>query len=325
MHGRIYNEISETIGNTPLVRLRRLPAEGSADVVVKLESFNPLSCVKERIALSMVDDAERSGALRAGGTIVEATSGNTGIGLALIAASRGYRCVLVMPDTMSIERRKLLEALGSELILTPGPMGITESQRVAELVVARTEGAWLSRQFDNPSNVQIHKRTTALEIIHDTGGEVDAVVAGVGTGGTITGVGEVLKGINPDVLIVAVEPVESQVLKGGPHGLHRIQGIAPGFIPSIYDPKVVDRIVDVTFEQSVGTARDLAKREGILAGISSGAVAWAALELGKELGRGKRVVAVLADSGERYLSTALFEYSEVVNQPPTKPAKPPAG
>jgi cysteine synthase len=320
MHGRIYDSITETIGNTPLVKLRRIPAEGSAEVDVKLESFNPMSCVKERIALSMVDDAERSGALEPGGTIVEATSGNTGIGLALVAASREYKCVLTMPDTMSIERRKLLQALGAELILTPGPKGIKESQRVAEEYAASHPKCWLSRQFDNPANVWIHKTTTAVEIIRDTRGAVDAVVAGVGTGGTVTGVGEVLKSINPNVLIVAVEPIESQVLKGGPHNPHKLQGIGAGIVPAIYNPKVVDRIFDVTYDQAVSTARALARNEGILVGISSGAIAYAALEIAKELGPGKRVVAILPDTGERYLSTQLFEYTDAVNQPATSAA-----
>lgn len=319
-HGRIYNDITETIGNTPLVRLNRIPEAGSAEVDVKLESFNPLACVKERIAISMVEDAEKSGALKPGGIIVEATSGNTGIGLAMVAAAKGYRCVLVMPDTMSIERRKLLQALGSELILTPGYLGVREAMKVAREWAAQNEGAWVSEQFDNPSNPAVHRTTTAVEIIADTGGRVDAVVVGVGTGGTATGVGEVLKTIDPSILIVAVEPIESQVLKGGQHTPHRIQGIGAGFVPSIYNAKVVDRVIDVVFEDAVNTARRLAKEEGILVGISSGAIAWAALEIAKELGTGKRVVTVLPDSGERYLSTPLFEYTEVVDAPATKAA-----
>jgi len=323
MHGRIYNDITETIGRTPLVRLNRIQHQEGAEVVVKLESFNPLSCVKERIALSMVNDAEQSGALKPGGTIVEATSGNTGVGLALMAAARGYKCVLVMPDTMSVERRKLLQALGADLILTPGPMGIKEAQRVAG-EYAKANNGWLSLQFDNPANVQIHRTTTAIEIIHDTGGKIDAVVAGVGTGGTVTGVGEVLKGINPNVMVVAVEPIESQVLKGGTHSPHKLQGIGAGIIPAIYNARVVDRIVDVTYDQAVSTARRLAKEEGILVGISSGAIAWAAIEVAKELSSDKRVVAILPDTGERYLSTPLFEYTDIVNQPATAPAPPAA-
>lgn len=321
MPERIFRDITATIGNTPLVRLNRIVSEGSAEIVVKLESFNPLSCVKERIALSMVDDAELRGTLKPGGTIVEATSGNTGIGLALVAASRGYKCVLTMPDTMSVERRKLLQALGAELILTPGPMGIKEAQRVVEEYAATHEGAWVARQFDNPANVEVHRRTTAEEILRDTNGHVDAVVAGVGTGGTVTGVGEVLKKhLSGGVIIVAVEPIESQVLRGGTHSPHKLQGIGAGIVPSIYNPDVVDRIFDATWDQAVSTARDLAKREGIVVGISSGAIAYAALDIGKELGTGKRVVAILPDTGERYLSTPLFEYTEQVSQPPTAPA-----
>lgn len=320
MPERIFQDITQTIGNTPLVRLNRIAAADGAEVDVKLESFNPLSCVKERIAISMVEDAERRGELKPGGTIVEATSGNTGIGLAMVAASRGYKCVLTMPDTMSVERRKLLQALGAEIILTPGPMGIKEAQRAAEEYAEKTEGAWLSRQFDNPANVDVHRRTTAEEIMRDTGGRLDAVVAGVGTGGTITGVAEVLKKHLGEILTVAVEPMESQVLKGGTHSPHKLQGIGAGIIPAIYNEKVVDRVFDVTWEQAVSTARDLAKREGILVGISSGAIAYAALEIAKELGKGKRVVAILPDTGERYLSTPLFEYTDIVNQPATAPA-----
>ncbi|HVT04598.1 MAG TPA: cysteine synthase A [Thermoanaerobaculia bacterium] len=319
MHGRIYNDITETIGRTPLVRLNRIHHKGGAEVAVKLESFNPASSVKDRISLSMVNDAEKSGALKPGGTIVEATSGNTGVGLALMAAARGYKCVLVMPDTMSVERRKLLQALGADLILTPGPMGIKEAQRVAG-EYAKANNGWLSLQFDNPANLQIHRTTTAVEIIHDTGGKIDAVVAGVGTGGTVTGVGEVLKGINPNVIVVAVEPIESQVLKGGTHSPHKLQGIGAGIVPSIYNAKVVDRIIDVTYDQAVSTTRRLAKEEGILVGISSGAIAWAAIEVAKEMGPDKRVVAILPDTGERYLSTPLFEYTDIVNQPATAPA-----
>ncbi|HKO00436.1 MAG TPA: pyridoxal-phosphate dependent enzyme, partial [Thermoanaerobaculia bacterium] len=257
-HGKIYNNITETIGNTPLIRLNRIVPEGAAEVVVKLESFNPLSSVKDRIAISMVEDAERRGEIKPGDTIVEATSGNTGIGLAFVAAAKGYKCTIVLPDTMSVERRKLLEALGAKLILTPGPKGIKESQRVAEEYAAATEGGWLSKQFDNPANVEIHRKTTAQEILDDTDGKVDAVVAGVGTGGTVSGVGQVLKEKNTNVIIVAVEPIESQVLKGGEHKPHKLQGIGAGIIPAIYDAKVVDRVYDATFEESVATSRRLA-------------------------------------------------------------------
>ena len=319
MHGKIYNNITETIGNTPLVRINRIAPEGAAEVVVKLESFNPLSSVKDRIAISMVEDAERKGELRPGGTIVEATSGNTGIGLAFVAAAKGYRCTLVMPDTMSVERRKLLQALGAELILTPGPKGIKEAQRLAEEYAAKTPGSWLSRQFDNPANTKVHRETTGPEILRDTGGKVDAFVAGVGTGGTVAGVGGFLKKNVKEILVVSVEPIESQVLKGGPHNPHKIQGIGAGMIPSIYDPTVVDRIIDVKTDDAINVARRLAKEEGIFVGISSGAVTWAAFEIAKELGPGKRVVALLASAGERYLSTALFEYTDLVNQPATTP------
>jgi cysteine synthase A len=319
-HGKIYDSITELIGNTPMVRLKRIVPEGAAEVVVKLESFNPLSSVKDRIAISMVEDAEQRGELQPGGTIVEATSGNTGIGLAFVAAAKGYRAVMILPDTMSVERRKLLEALGAELILTPGPKGIKESQRVAEEYAAKTPGAWLSKQFDNPANIAIHRRTTAEEIWRDTDGKVDAVVAGVGTGGTVSGVGEVLKQRNPAIIIESVEPVESQVLKGGTHSPHKLQGIGAGMIPAIYNPKVVDRIFDATWEQAITTSRRLAREEGIFVGISSGAIAAAAIELAKELGTGKRVVVILPDTGERYLTTALFEYTDLVNQPATTPA-----
>jgi cysteine synthase len=318
-HGKIYDSITELIGNTPLVRLNKVVPEGAAEVVVKLESFNPLSSVKDRIAISMVEEAERAGEIRPGSTIVEATSGNTGIGLAFVAAAKGYRCALFMPDSMSVERRKLLQALGAELVLTPAPMGIKEAQRRAEEYAAQTPGAWLSKQFDNPANLKIHRETTAPEILRDTGGKLDAFVAGVGTGGTVTGAGSVLKKELPDILVVAVEPIESQVLKGGEHKPHKIQGIGAGMIPAIYDAKVVDRVLDATFEDSIDYARRLAKEEGIFVGISSGAVVWAAIEIAKELGPGKRVVAVLASTGERYLSTALFEYTDLVNQPATTP------
>ena len=318
-HGKIYDSITDLIGNTPLVRLNRVVPEGIAEVVVKLESFNPLSSVKDRIAISMIEEAERSGEIRPGSTIVEATSGNTGIGLAFVAAAKGYRCTLVMPDTMSVERRKLLEALGATLLLTPGPKGIKEAQRVATEYAEKTPGAWLSKQFDNPANLKVHRETTAREVIRDTDGKLDGFVAGVGTGGTVTGVGEILKKEMPHVLVGAVEPVESQVLRGGTHSPHKIQGIGAGMIPSIYRADVVDRIYDASFDDAVGYARRLAKEEGIFVGISSGAVTWAAIELAKELGPGKRVVAVLASTGERYLSTALFEYSDLVNRPATTP------
>ena len=316
MHGKIYDNITELIGNTPMVRLNRVKS-GGAEVIVKLEAFNPLSSVKDRIAISMVSEAEKSGALKPGGTIVEATSGNTGIGLAFVAAAKGYKCILVMPDTFSIERRKLLQALGAELVLTPGTKGLPEALRLADEIAAKTPGGWRSKQFDNPANPKIHRETTAEEIWRDTAGKVDAVVAGVGTGGTVTGTGQVLKKRNPAITMVAVMPIEAQVLKGGGYAPHKLQGIGPSFIPAVYDAKVVDRVFDVTFDQAVQTARRLAKEEGIFVGISSGAIAYAALQVARDFEPRKRVVAVLPDTGERYLSTPLFEYTELVNQPPT--------
>jgi cysteine synthase A len=321
-HGKIYDNITELIGNTPTVRLRKV-LSGGAEVAVKLEAFNPLSSVKDRIAISMVDDAEKRGEIKPGkNVIVEGTSGNTGIGLAFVAAAKGYKCILVMPDTFSVERRKLLQALGAELVLTPGTKGLPEALRVAEEIAAKTPGGWRAKQFDNPANPKIHRETTAEEIWRDTGGKVDAVVAGVGTGGTVTGVGQVLKKRNPKIKIVAVMPVEAQVLKGGGFTPHKLQGIGPSFVPAIYDASVVDEVFDVTFDQAVQTARRLAKEEGIFVGISSGAIAYAALQTAKNLDKGKRVIAVLPDTGERYLSTALFEYTELVNQPATLPPPP---
>ena len=319
MHGKIYDNISEVVGNTPLIRVNRVLPENAAELAVKLESFNPLSSVKDRIAYSMITEAEKAGELKPGMTIVEATSGNTGIGLAFVAAARGYRCVLVMPDTMSVERRKLLQALGAELILTPGPAGLGFALNTAKEYAANNPNTWQSKQFDNPANPKIHRETTAQEILRDTGGKVDAIVAGVGTGGTVSGVGQVLKKQNPNVLIVAVMPVEAQTLKGGPYAPHKLQGIGPSFIPAIYDANVVDRVFDVTWEQAVAASRNLAKNEGILVGISSGAIAHAAFEIAKELGSGKRVVAILPDTGERYLSTPLFEFTALVDQPATTP------
>ena len=319
-HGKIYDNITELIGNTPMIRLHKVPQKGGAEVIVKLEAFNPLSSVKDRIALSMVDDAEKRGEIKPGkSVIVEATSGNTGIGLAFVAAAKGYRCILVMPDTFSVERRKLLQALGAELVLTPGTKGLPEALKVADEIAAKEPGGWRSKQFDNPANPKVHRETTAEEIWRDSGGKVDAVVAGVGTGGTITGCGQVLKKRNPKIKTVAVMPVEAQVLKGGPYQPHKLQGIGPSFIPAIYDATVVDEVFDVTWDQAVQTSRRLAKEEGIFVGISSGAVAYAALETAKKMPAGSRVVAVLPDTGERYLSTALFEYTELVNQPPTLP------
>jgi len=319
MHGKIYENLSEVVGNTPLVRINRSLPDGAAELVVKLESFNPLSSVKDRIAYSMIIEAEKSGELKPGMTIVEATSGNTGIGLAFVAAARGYRCVLVMPDTMSVERRKLLQALGAELILTPGPAGLGVALATAREYAEKNPGTWQSKQFDNPANPKIHRETTAQEILRDTGGKLDALVAGVGTGGTVSGTSQVLKQKDANILTVAVMPIEAQTLKGGPYAPHKLQGIGPSFIPAIYDGSVVDRVFDVTYEQAIEASRKLAKQEGILVGISSGAIAHAAMEIAKELGSGKRVVAILPDTGERYLSTPLYEFTDLVNQPATTP------
>ncbi len=311
MSGRIYRTISETIGDTPLVRLNRIPGKDMAEVCVKLEFFNPGASVKDRIAHSMLEAAEREGCLKPGQSIVEPTSGNTGIGLAMVAAQKGYRLVLVMPDTMSEERRRLLQAYGATLILTPGAKGMKGAISEARRILEKTPGAFMPSQFDNPANPWIHKNTTAMEVIRDTDGKLDAFVAGVGTGGTVTGVGRMLKAaVGKDVLVAAVEPVGSPVLSGGDPGPHKIQGIGAGFIPENYDPSVVDRVMQVSYEDALVAARKLAREEGILAGISSGAILHAALEIARELGPGKRVVSVVCDSGERYLSTPLFPYEE---------------
>lgn len=304
---KIYNNIGELIGNTPLVRVNKLN-DGAAEVIVKLESFNPASCVKERIAMSMIEAAERDGKLLPGGVIIEPTSGNTGIGLALVAALKGYRLILAMPETMSIERRKILKAFGAELILTPGSLGMQGAVDEAVRIHSSTPGAFMPQQFDNPANVDAHRRTTAREILRDTDGKVDVFVAGVGTGGTIVGVGEVLKREVPNVEIIAVEPEESPVLSGGKPGPHKIQGLGANFVPSIYNPSVVDRILTVSSAEAGETARQAARGEGILIGISSGAALAVALRLSRDPKyAGKRIVVLLPDSGERYLSTWLYE------------------
>ncbi|NOY80436.1 MAG: cysteine synthase A [Kiritimatiellaeota bacterium] len=307
----IYPDITATVGGTPLVRLNRLTAGIDCRVAVKLESFNPLGCVKERIAISMVEAAEKSGELRPGGTIIEPTSGNTGIGLAMVAAARGYRLVLTMPASMSVERRSLLRMLGAQVVLTPATAGMEGAIEKAEELAATTPDSFMPQQFRNPANPAVHRRTTAVEIWEDTNGEIDVFVAGVGTGGTITGVGRFLKKKKPGVRIVAVEPLASAVLSGHLPGKHGIQGIGAGFIPDVLDRKVIDAIVGVRGEDAMATARDLARQEGILAGISSGAALWAALrEARRSESRGKLVVTLLPDTGERYLSTALFDIPE---------------
>lgn len=305
--GRIYSDITKTIGNTPLVRLNRVTAGIPATVLVKLESFNPLASVKDRIGVSMIEAAERAGKIGPDTILIEPTSGNTGIALAFVCAARGYRLVLTMPETMSLERRQLLQALGAELILTPGAEGMRGAVRKAEELAAQDPRYLLLQQFKNPANPDIHRRTTALEVWNDTDGAVDILVAGVGTGGTITGCAEVIKPLKPTVRAVAVEPAASPVLSGGPPGPHKIQGIGAGFIPDVLRLDLVDEIIQVTDEDAKQTARRLAREEGMLVGISSGAVAWAALQVAaRPENEGKMIVAVLPDTGERYLSTGLF-------------------
>ncbi|MFC2388954.1 MAG: cysteine synthase A [Kingella oralis] len=300
--------INALIGNTPLVQLNQLTQGLPARVAVKLEFFNPAGSVKDRIAIAMVEDAEKAGKIKAGSTIVEATSGNTGIGLAMVCAAKGYKLVIVMPESMSKERRMLLRAYGAELILTPAAEGMSGAiAKAEELVKNHPDTHFMPRQFDNPANPEIHRQTTAEEIWRDTDGKVDIFLAGVGTGGTLTGVGEVLKARNPNVQIYAVEPANSPVLSGGEKGAHAIQGLGAGFVPSILNTSVYGSVITVTNEDALATARALAEKEGILAGISSGAAAWAALELAKKPeNAGKLIVTVLPDFGERYLSTALY-------------------
>lgn len=300
--------INALIGNTPLVQLNQLTQGLPARVAVKLEFFNPAGSVKDRIAIAMVENAEKTGKIKAGSTIVEATSGNTGIGLAMVCAAKGYKLVIIMPESMSKERRMLLRAYGAELILTPAAEGMSGAiAKAEELVKNHPDTHFMPRQFDNPANPEIHRQTTAEEIWRDTDGKVDIFLAGVGTGGTLTGVGEVLKARNPNVQIYAVEPANSPVLSGGEKGAHVIQGLGAGFVPSILNTSVYGSVITVTNEDALATARALAEKEGILAGISSGAAAWAALELAKKPeNAGKLIVTVLPDFGERYLSTALY-------------------
>ena len=304
---KIAPDITALIGNTPLVRINKLNM-GGAELVAKLEFFNPMSSVKDRIGLAMIEDAEKKGTLKKGSVIMEPTSGNTGIALAFVAAVKGYRLILTMPETMSVERRKLLFSLGAEIVLTDGPKGMRGAVEKAEELAGQTKNAVILQQFKNPANVAIHRATTAEEIWNDTDGTVDVFIAGVGTGGTITGVGEVLKQKKPGVRVVAVEPETSPVLSGGQPGRHGIQGIGAGFVPDVLNRSVIDEIIRVKDEDAGKIARELARKEGIFAGISSGAALWAALEVSRrEENKGKLIVVVLPDTGERYLSTWLWE------------------
>jgi cysteine synthase A len=309
--GRIYNSIVETVGDTPLVRLDRLAAEKGvgARLLAKLEFFNPLSSVKDRIGVAMIDALERAGKIAPGrGVMVEATSGNTGIGLAFVAAARGLKLVLVMPESMSVERRKMLALLGAELVLTPAAQGMKGAIAKANEIVAATPGAVVPQQFENPANPEIHRKTTAEEIWNDTQGEVDFVVSGVGTGGTITGVGQVLKARKPGLRMIAVEPEDSPVLSGGAPGPHKIQGIGAGFVPGILDREVIDEVVQVGNQTAFDTARLVARLEGVAVGISSGAALAAAIDVGRRPeNKDKNIVVIIASFAERYLSTALFE------------------
>ncbi len=304
---KIANNITELVGNTPLVRLNRINAGGVAVIAAKLEYFNPSHSVKDRIGVAMLDAAEREGLLKPDSIIIEPTSGNTGIALAFTAAARGYRCTLVMPETMSRERRMLLRAYGAELVLTPGSEGMPGAIRRAEEMAAGDARYFLPQQFKNPANPEIHRRTTAEEIWRDTDGRVDILVAGVGTGGTITGIGEVLKERKPAVKVVAVEPQASPVLSGGKPGPHPLQGIGAGFIPEVLNPRIYDEVIPVSGEQAFQTARDMARKEGLLVGISSGAAAWAALALSRRPeNEGKLIVVIITSFGERYLTTDLY-------------------
>jgi cysteine synthase A len=304
----IARDITETIGNTPLVRLNRMAVGSQAQIVAKLESFNPIHSVKDRVGVAILSAAEEQGLIKKDTIIVEPTSGNTGIALAFVAAARGYKLILTMPDTMSVERRQLLSIFGAQIVLTPGTEGMKGAIKKAEEMAAENPNYFVPQQFKNPANPEIHRLTTAEEIWRDTGGEVDILVAGVGTGGTITGVSEVIKKRKPSFKAIAVEPAGSPVLSGGKPGTHKIQGLGAGFVPDVFKPELVDEIIQVTNENAGSTARRLAKEEGILAGISSGAAVWAALEVAKRPeNKGKLIVVIVPDTGERYLSTWLFQ------------------
>ena len=304
----IFDDITKTVGRTPLVRINNLTKGLGAIVLAKLEFFNPLSSVKDRVGVAMIEDAEKKGLLKKDSIIIEPTSGNTGIALAFVAAAKGYKLILTMPDTMSTERRQLLKILGAQIVLTDGKKGMQGAVLKAQELVKKTKNSFMPNQFNNPANPEIHRRTTAEEIWKDTDGKVDIFIAGIGTGGTITGVGEVLKKKNPDIKIIGVEPADSPVLSGGKPGTHKIQGIGAGFIPEILNLKIIDEIVKVKNEDAGGIARRLAREEGIFVGISSGAAMWAGLEIAKRKeSKSKTIVVVLPDTGERYLSTWLFE------------------
>jgi len=305
---KIANGILETIGNTPLVRLTKIGKDLPGEILLKLEFFNPLSSVKDRIGAAMIEAAEKSGELKAGTTIVEPTSGNTGIALAFVAAQKGYRLILTMPETMSVERRKLLKALGAELVLTPGEKGMKGAIAKAEEILAENPAFYMPQQFKNQANVEIHKKTTALEIWEDTDGKVDYLISGIGTGGTLTGTASVIKKLKPSFKAIAVEPKDSPVLSGGQAGPHKIQGIGAGFIPAIVDTSLIDEVIQVTNDEAGEWARRLAKEEGIFAGISSGAALAVALKVAsRPEAKGKQIVAIIPSTGERYLSTWLYE------------------
>ena len=306
---RVANSIDELVGNTPIVKLNRIVEENMADVYVKLEFMNPGSSVKDRIALAMINAALNEGLIKEGDTIIEPTSGNTGIGLAMIAAAKGLKTILVMPETMSLERRNLLRAYGAELILTPGPEGMGGAIRKAE-EIAKEKDLFMPQQFKNEANPEIHRKTTGLEIVEQMGDQLDAFISGIGTGGTITGAGEVLRENYPNIKIVAVEPNDSPVLSGGKPGPHKIQGIGAGFIPEILNTKIYDEVIKVKNEEAFEYARLTAKTEGLLGGISSGAAIYAALQVAKKLGKGKKVLAIIPSNGERYLSTPLYQFEE---------------
>lgn len=305
---RIFEDITKTVGNTPLVRINKLTKGVDATILAKLEFFNPLSSVKDRIGVAMIETAEKQGTLKKGAVIIEPTSGNTGIALAFVAAAKGYKLILTMPDTMSVERRQLLKILGAEIVLTEGAKGMRGAVEKAEELVKATPNSFMPQQFNNPSNPEIHRKTTAEEIWKDTDGKVDIFIAGIGTGGTITGVGEVLKKHKPSVKIIGLEPADSPVLSGGTAGAHKIQGIGAGFVPQVLDKQIIDEIIKVGNEDAGALARKLAREEGIFVGISSGAAMWAALEVAKRQdSKGKTIVVILPDTGERYLSTWLFQ------------------